>query len=434
MKNIHDKIVLIGLDSPWADEPAMNPPLSLCYLSAHLKNRGYFDIQGIDMAVLGHQAIDLRAQYYGITCLTPQYGQLVEVCDYIREYNPSAKIVVGGPHVTAIPDDLPKSANFVIRGDGERAFVDYVSRGTIPKKSIYREGFSPDLVPDRELFGLHNYHRLLNGEPAVHIVTLKGCPYSCSYCDTTSISRKVYFRDLDNVFAEIKYIKNLYNVNNFIIYDDIFTLDKDRVEEFCLRVAKLQIKFRCWARADTLNQHILCILRDAGLTQLTLGIESGSDAILTNINKGTTRKQNYYAMTLCDLAEIPIRCSLMFGNPGECKHTLIETLEMVEDCQPDEWNLAVLQPIPGSEVWQNPAKFDLKFDKAKLKRDNYVNLNRFADSGVGKIWYDYVKADKAEMVRLLAWFVRELERVCPRKKIQDTIQNIDVAKESYGEQ
>ena len=426
------KVVLINLNSPWANQPAMNPNLGLCYLSAHLKDAGLDNLIGIDLALPDKTLSDipLNADYYAISCMTPQYHELITVCTYLR--HSKGQVMIGGPHITAIPEDIPYIEDIGIRGDGEKALVEYIRDGKHPGNGIHRCDKRHDLIPDRNVFGpLSQYHRKLNGEPAAHIVTLRGCPYRCSYCDTTSTPKKVMYRDLDKVFGEISFIRTNYDIHSFIIYDDIFTLNRARITDFCLRAVVAGIKFRIWARADKLDREILTNLKWAGMTQVTIGIESGSNKILKNINKQCSAEENYSALMLCKDLNIPVRCSLMFGNPGEDVGTIQETIELVQNTQPDEWNLAVLQPIPGSDVWNNPEKHNLKFDKKLLKEREYVQLNRFAGTGIGEIWYDYANGDKKAMKVLLKYFVKELERVCPRKQIQDTIQNINLKGEHH---
>jgi radical SAM superfamily enzyme YgiQ (UPF0313 family) len=167
-------------------------------------------------------------------------------------------------------------------------------------------------------------------------------------------------------------------------------------------------------------------MKYSGLTSITIGIESGDELVLRKIGKKTTVKTNWAALMACKVEGIPVRCSLMFGNPGERKQSLLNTIEMVRFCQPDEWNLAVLKPIPGSEFWETPEKYGLRFDKQAIIDSDYQNLNRFEDNGVGNIIASVDSCDDKELRELLPWFVAQLEKVCPRKQIQDTIQDIKI--------
>ena len=125
---------------------------------------------------------------------------------------------------------------------------------------------------------------------------------------------------------------------------------------------------------------------------------------------------------------MPIRCNLMFGNPGETKETLDNTIKLIEEAQPEEWTLSILVPVPGSDMWINPEKYGLIFDKTMARRNHYLMTNRWADSGVGDIWTSLKGVSNEELKSNLEYFVKELERVCPRDSVQDNVQHIHIDK------
>lgn len=437
------KITLINPPSPFETTPAMNPPLGLCYLSSAAKTKGFKNINLIDFSLFKYDyynddqylsQINLDADIYGITCVTPQYKWFHDIAKYIRKRNRKALIVGGGPHVTNCWEEClnDSAVDVTIQGYGESQFV-YLCRMKAKDISFSKINLEPQRgqdinklpFPDHSLIPMKYYKRKIKGEPAIHIITLRGCNYKCRYCDM-SRGTKVIYRTIGNVFEEIDEIIKEYKIKSFVIYDDIFTLEKERLKEFCFKACKRNIKWRCFSRVDKLNFNMLSMMKESGLTSITLGIESGDNAILRHINKGVTAKLNEDALLLCKKVGIPVRCSLMYGNPGECKKTLNNTLELIRKTMPDEWNLAVLTPIPGSEFWNNPGKYGLSFDKEWLRKERYLPCNRFSDTGIGR---SYIKIDsmtEKEFDNNLRWFVNELERICPRKKIQDTIQDIKI--------
>ena len=424
------KVVLVSLPYSFALEQSMNPPLGLCYIASFLKSQGVCDVSGVDLANHGVslEMLPLDADVYGVGCMTSQYGHLVRTCDFLRARNQTAKIAVGGPHFTNCPEDKPPSADVVIRGDGEHEFYKFVAGHRVDELSIHRCDVQSMPFPDRDIFGLENYRRTLEGEPAVHLVTLRGCPYDCSFCDRVSVGRNVRYRDVCEVLDEVDFVIDRYGIRRFVVYDDIFTLRKQRAIEFSRAFKDRGVRWRCWSRADTLDEKTLVAMKDAGLVSITLGIESGDDGVLERIGKGVSAKMNREALLLCRRCGVAVRCSLMYGNPGECRESIQNTVDLVVETQPDEWNLAVLTPVPGSMIWRDPARFGFGLDKSWVRENEYAVVNRFRESGVGDLWYAHDVMSDVEFCSNLEFMVSELERLCPRKCIQDTIQQIDLRK------
>ena len=422
-------ICLINPPSPWAAEPAMDVNLGLCYVSAALKYGGY-PVQGVDFGAIENDyskrdylvQIPSLSAVYGIYCMSVQFKWVKEMCQFIKKYhpNPHVKIFIGGPHATCCPDDcFAIGADYVVKGPGAFAINDVLS-------GVVGRLYEAALMPDRSIFDQFEYHRTINGERAFHIVTLRGCPYSCRYCDKESVGREVHYHPIECVLEEIDLLMERYKTRSFVIYDDIFTLKRKRLETFCSEFKKRNLQWRCWARADLVDEPMLQMMKDSGLTSITFGIESGDDNVLKRIGKRITAKANYAALLTCKKVGIPVRCSLMYGNPGENYVSLTNTIEMVRFCQPEEWNSSILSPTPGSAFWDFPEKYGLRFDKQAIIDGDYQILNRFQDTGIGNIIVSIDSCPDDELEAMLPWFVESLESVCPRKQIQDTIQNIKI--------
>lgn len=450
------KIVLISLPAPFASEPAMNPPLGLAYIAAFLKEKGFSNIAALDFNLYKNydyvnsqdylKEVPLDADFYGVYCMTVQFYWLVKVSEYIKSRNDRAVIIAGGPHASTCPEECLRRAgvDIAVKGEGELAFAQVLSGEDLPKiegvcfltpEGKFSEGahtFIKNLdalpFPDRDLFKIQEYKRTIYGEKAVHIVTLRGCPYSCAFCDKESVGTNVRYRSVENVLGEVDSVISKYGYKGFVIYDDIFTLNRKRVYEFCREFKKRQVHWRCWSRTNTIDKELISIMKDAGLASITFGVESGDSAVLRNINKQATFEQNRKALLACRESGVPVRCSIMYGNPGENRESVKNTVKLIEETQPDEWNLAILAPIPGSDIWNAPEKYGVIFDKEWVRHNYYSMTNRFDTSGIGSMWVSLRGISGKEFIDNLKFLIRELERVCPRKKIQDTIQSIDLNK------
>ncbi|MCX5705625.1 MAG: radical SAM protein [Candidatus Omnitrophica bacterium] len=453
---MNKKVVLISLPAPFASEPAMNPPLGLCYLSAYLKKKGFCDIRAVDFTLWKDydyfdstdylEKVPLDADLYGIYCMTVQFKWLIDVVNFIKKSNSKAVVVVGGPHASTCPEECLRvaGADIAVKGEGEEAFSqivlgtalkDIIGACFLGPKGEFKDGGRATIndldslpFPDRDVFDIQKYKRTIEGEKAIHIVTLRGCPYSCAFCDKVTVGTKTRYRSVENVLSEIDFIISEYECRKFVIYDDIFTLDRKRVSAFCKEFKIRNLKWRCWSRTNTIDKEMLLMMKDAGLVSITFGVESGDDNVLSKMKKHATAEQNRLALLACKEARVPVRCSIMYGNPGETLESVKNTVKLIEETQPGEWNLAVLAPIPGSDIWEHPEKYGLIFDKEWVKKNHYIMVNRFDSSGIGSIWISLSHISDKEFVDNLKFLIKELERVSPRKKIQDTIQHIEVDK------
>ena len=425
------KICLVNPPSPFQDVPAMDVPLGLAYLSSYLKSRGIGDITLLDYNTLeynygGDAWLDavLPADIYGITVTTPQFHYYGKLTKRMRKVNPKALIVVGGSHPTVRPYECIEEAetDFVVRGEGEEAFHDLIVYGIAP--SIEQTYTIEDLdslpFPDRSLVDFTKYKRRLNGQRAFHVVSARSCPYNCSFCSKGAVGTNLRFRSTENFMTELCFYEEKYGVKHFVIYDDTFTIDKDRAIKIAEAMGEAGYFWRCFTRTDRLDEEILRCFKDNNITSITLGVETFSPKMLKVYNKGATAEDNVKSLKLCTKIGIPTRCSLIYGGPYETRETLQDTIDGVKETQPDEWNIATFVPIPGSDVGDNPEKYDIKV----LPDLFYKRYHRVGESGMGEVLMDISTMTQEEYVDNRKWFVEELEQVCPRKQIQDTIQRL----------
>jgi len=448
-----EKIIFITLPSPFLDDPGLQPLLGVGYLSSYIQSKGYTNVGLVDYNVLNYdynekeylKKIPLDSDYYCIHSMTPQYRWLREISRYLKS-NTKGLVILGGPHISNCPEDGIDDclADICVIGEGEEVLYS-ILQGNTNIKGVYTKEYRKkervyikdlDMLPfpDRNMIDISNYNRFLDGKRAFHIVTLRGCPYSCAYCDKFSVGRNVRYRSVNNVMEEIDMIRDKYDVNSFIIYDDIFTLDANRVKSFCKEFKDRDITWRCWSRTNTLDREKLLYMRQTDITQITMGVESFDDEVLKGMNKKATAEQNRKALMLCKEIGIKAQCSLMYGNPGECKRSIDNTIRYVEEIQPDNWDLTVLTPIPGSAIWNNPEKYGITFDKKWLKDKQYQPCARTGSkNGISNIWIRINTMSDKEFIDNLKYFVERLEEVSPRAKKWKHYQNIQTNNIEYEE-
>jgi len=371
------KVALVAAPSLFLPEPKTFPPLGAMYLAASAKKCG-FDVDVIDLTgeenylekTSNFSAYDVIA----ISATTPQFHYAVEMLNVLRRKQPKATIIIGGAHPSVEPQSCIRVGfDLAVAGEAEVEFPLILSRlenGWKPKGEIVYAQMPMDLdalpFPDRDCIKLQQYVYIIDGIRATSIITQRGCPYSCSFCCHWKGYNITRFRSSENVVEEIRHVKERYGYQAFMFWDDEFNLNQRRTVELCEALKSLDIKFRCFIRSNLFNMQIAKVMREAGCVEVGCGVESGSDKILQIINKRTTVKQNTLARRICREVGIRFKAFTILGLPYESKETAYATMNWLLDNQPDEFDVTIFTPYPGSKIWEHPQQFDVQFDKAEM--------------------------------------------------------------------
>ncbi len=377
-------ICLINPPHEGSLDSILDPPLGLMYISSLLKKLGH-NVEIIDLSFCEskfdwYDTIKNVGYYdlYGITTMTASYYNSLLIRDIIKEIDKLNIVMVGGAHPSALPEECKKYFDIVIVGEFENVvhkvinYIDYVQYNTKKSDFIHNsiifygnnnDNFNIDEIPfpDRSSLPIEKYTRLVNGNKATSIIASRGCPYNCSYCINSGKVRKdkVKFRNVDSVIDELKFLINVYRYKNFIFYDDTFTINP-KIYELLDKIKELNIIFRCNGNARKDTYHKFLKLYEAGCREIDFGIESGSQIILDNINKGVTVEQNKKAILDAKRAGLTVKTFLMVGSPGETWNTVEETIEFMNEVCPQLYTLFNFVPLPGCEIWNNPEKYKIK--------------------------------------------------------------------------
>lgn len=406
-------IVGLGFDRGYDPIPeATFMPHGLALIAASAQQRGH----AIDVLDLRCQtgwrgftkAIQASAsQVFGISAMSSDYGMAVRCARIIRKTHPRAAIVIGGVHPTVAPEEVLSNTVFdhVVCGEGEEAFADLLEayeRGERPERLI--QGPSPDYArlpwASRLPFDYARRELLVPWlphmpAPSVTVITSRGCPFNCSFCQPAErriFGGKVRVRPVEDVIAELEDLRERYRFKSFLIHDDLFVCNPDYVRRFLelYREKGFDQSFVCQARADIICKHedTIRLLAEHGLSCLMIGFESGSQRILDLIRKGTTVEQNRQAAAICRKYGIRIFANYMFGLPSETVEEMFATAEMIKEIAPDYPSPTFFTPTPGSDL------FDFCQQEGLSKIRDYRDFRR--NPTHGKIrGVDYRKARKA---------------------------------------
>jgi radical SAM superfamily enzyme YgiQ (UPF0313 family) len=161
---------------------------------------------------------------------------------------------------------------------------------------------------------------------------------------------------------EIRHLERTYGYNAFMIFDDVFILNKERTRQLAKYLYKYSFKFRCFARSNLIDEENVRLMKKMGVVEVGIGVESGSDEILARNMKGTTREMNTKAVKMLHDAGIRAKAFLIVGLPGEKVSTIAETIEWVREAKPYDVDASVFQPLPGSPIFNDPEKWGIKFE------------------------------------------------------------------------
>ncbi len=360
----------------------MSFPLGLATIVAIVKQQGH-EVQVIDFDV--NRTCNKKAflekitpipDVVMLTGMITNYVRVRELAEIVKLIWPNTILILGGSLSTTAPVSILNRLDvdiFVI-GEGDETIkwcmeaissgesLERVSGIKIKKgnKIISTEGKTvpPDITktprPCYEAFPMQSYLNFLNESGrCFEIYTSKGCPFSCTYCYRISGNR-VRHRMIDDIILEIKFIMDTYSINRFSFEDDSFALNKAWVREFCAKVKRLDIKFRFQASAKALNEEMLELLLDAGLSGVSLGIESGSPLILNEVQKKIDVVRTEKLIKWFRSHNIKYNASFIIGSFSETGESIEMTKDfLIRNGFTDNFQLFFLTPYPGTQLYRN---------------------------------------------------------------------------------
>ena len=213
-------------------------------------------------------------------------------------------------------------------------------------------------LPARHLLPLSRYQAL---GYSISIITSRGCPYSCIFCQgRRMVGNKVRLRNASLVVDEIEEILS-YGIDRINVADDLFVSSRGKVKEVCDEILRRGIRFAwsAFARVNTVDLETLKLMREAGCDSISFGVETGNLEMLKTIRKGITLDQVRRAVSVCREAGIIAHTSFIVGLPGETTETLRETGEFAASLG-SLYGYHFLAPFPGTTVREEIDKYDLE--------------------------------------------------------------------------
>ncbi len=432
----------------WEGRTTKRMPLGLAYVAAACKQAGHevsitdASLHDLSIKETVEQALRSDPQVVGITCTTPLYHQAVSMIARIKKLSPKTVVVMGGPHVSALPQATlaTSQTDFVCIGEGEEsmpAIIDCVTSGgdpagivgiaydwgdhqgtTIGRRNKIKQGKTThaapvDLnlipIPARELFEYSLYRDYSRGKggPQTGAMFSRGCPGKCAFCGAADTI--VRWRDIENVLDELWHIQHELGIKNLFVMDDTYTVNKKRVLAISEGIVRrgIDLDISVQLRLDQVDEEICDALYTSGVRYVHPGIESGNEAVIKAIGKGLRESKEHMRQKVGLLKQYDwtVRCSYVFGMPNETEEQILETIDFAAELGADENAFSLLVPYPDSPLWtyakaQGSVKDDMDFSKflyyhtvgcnlSSVPTDRLLALHEFAYDYVGNPAYSF---------------------------------------------
>jgi radical SAM superfamily enzyme YgiQ (UPF0313 family) len=354
-------LALASCRSPFVDDSRIYCPLANLYLKAYV-NRHAPEVEVVvvddayELADLGEfEPFDA----VGLSVMTPQRDEARRLAGAIKSRWPSKTVILGGPHVKHYLPALTEERcyDYLVPLDGERALLEILSgqassrivRSVLSREEVLAQP-RPDRTTENAAAVIRRYHYSLGGVAATTMMTARGCPELCTFCEDAAT--QVRWSSVENIAAELDDIVAL-GYAGVYIFDDLFAISLTKIRPICEELRKRGLRYRCNAQARYFTrwgEEMARLLSSTGCYEIAFGAESGSQTILDNVRKRCTVEQNYKTVEYAKKHGLVVKAFMLLGLPGETWDTLAETEAFIAKAGIDDFQCAVYMPFKGTQI------------------------------------------------------------------------------------
>ncbi len=359
------------------------PPLGLLYIAAAL--RQHFSVEVFDMTFREEHELEsalqrLKPKVVGVHANIVCREGAGRAIRQARETG--AVVITGGPDPSTYEDIYLEKfgVNYIVQGEAEITVVELVKAildnepmarfseiaGLVflKERKITRTPLRPlvkDLdslpMPAWDMVNLPQYFsawRKRWGFSSMHIMTSRGCPFSCNWCSKEVFARSFRQHSPQRVVDEMLLLRDKFGVDRIWLADDIVGANKKWMAKWYEEVMqrKAQIPYECLTRVDLVDETTIKQLKDTGCWKIYYGAESGSQKVLDAMNKEIKVEEIYQATRLTRAAGINVGFFIMFGYPGETLEDIKLTEKMLRELKPDTAGFSVAYPLKGTKFYE----------------------------------------------------------------------------------
>ncbi len=371
----------------------VNPPFSnsstykFSYIRAKYPNpaltylAGYLEKKNVDFKVIDAKFLNLNEEeiiirlreispeIIGITAITTEIADAQSFASKMRRCFPDSFIIIGGVHATALPTETLQANNdldAVVVGEGEFA-LEKLSLAKDLHRDIcgipglyYRDGQEikhtcpQEYGKDLKDYSQAAFHLWPKGEK-YFVSTYRGCPFDCSFC-FRALGKRARLREPEHVLNDLTYIAEHAPDSELSICDSTFGLNRAHIENILKEMIKKglnkKLKWDCTTRVDVVDEDFLNLIKEAGCTTISFGVESGSGRILKTTGKNITVEKSEEAVRKAKALGFKTVGYFIFGHIDETKAEARETLKLIYQLNTDEIAVGIMTPWPGTRVYE----------------------------------------------------------------------------------
>lgn len=364
------------------------PPLTLAIVAAILRDAGFIvsvkdcSNDDISFAQLKNIIQDFKPDLVIVNTSTPSIRGDLKVADLTQEIDKHIKTVFFGIHVTALAEEIFKenpNVELIVDGEPEYTLRDlalalrdghpisrvkgliYRANGKIIRneKRPLIENLDEIPHPAWDMVNINGYRLPITNRPFLLVLTGRGCPNSCRFCVAEVFyGKKTRIRSWRKIVDEIKYVREKYNINDFLFWAENGITNKQHMHELSQGLAAEVpgLKWVCNGRVDIIDEELLKTMKRAGCWMIGYGIEAGTQRVLDLMKKNTKIDAIEKAIRLTKKVGIEVTAHVIVGYPGETKDDILNTLKLLKRLDPDYIQVYCCVPFPGSILYEELKK------------------------------------------------------------------------------
>ena len=358
---------------PLYDQPKFVRP-SLAHISGYVRKNSDCQIRCVDAKFEQKNAEKLIAEIrnfnpavVGISAYTYEMEETNLLVKKIKEFFPELLLILGGSHVSALPQETLKDIPEIdigIIGEGEKTMLE-ICKSFSEKKDIskipgivFRNAQGNIVMNERAGFeDLKNFPMpawdLLPKAEEYFVQTARGCPFKCNFCLNPN-GNIIRTRLVEDIIEEISFLIEEFKPKRISFGDEAFGANKEMTHRLLDRMIALDIGGKTnWdvqTHVKFIDDELVLKMKRAKVKKVAMGVESGNDQILKKMGKMIDKKEALAAFAKLKKHKVKSAAFFIFGHPDESKKTIWETIRFAAKINPTEPIFAIMVPFPGTKI------------------------------------------------------------------------------------